>query len=592
MCCFFLLIFTIYKTLASCLLLATWFYYFIEEPSASESVPDTSASTSTSNIEPNTSSKKPRQQTLAAFVKRPLSLSRQKKINELILNMIIIDLQPFSIVRDRGFSELLKELEPNYITPSRNTFVTSLLEENYSNTAAKLKSLLEEAQYITITTDSWTSLSNENYISITAHFITRDWQLISCLLSCFHYSERHTSANLYEQIQNIAREWGIIEKIVVAVTDNAFNITGAVKLSPWAHVPCFAHSLNLIVQEALKEIRNIRAKVKACVEYFHRSSQANAKLLSSQNRIKPDCVPLKLKNDVSTRWNSTFYMFERFLELQEAVTGTIGSLHNPVAMLSAEEWAILREICNVLRPFEEITNEMSSEKSVTLSKKIIMIRGLKSVVEKYKKEAHSNVCKRLADCILASIKKRFGEDGRELDAICARSSFLDPRFKLKAFSLKDAITKVNEELQGEAVELINKRTDGTTEDENISESTHEAKPDDCSIWGNFELSLNTVEQKPDARTIATAEIRMYQEERIIIRKENPLLWWKNRELLYPTLSNLAKKYLCTVATSVPSERVFSKAGQIITERRNRLKSKHVNKLIFLNCNQFLLNYKK
>ena len=36
--------------------------------------------------------------------------------------------------------------------------------------------------------------------------------------------------------------------------------------------------------------------------------------------------------------------------------------------------------------------------------------------------------------------------------------------------------------------------------------------------------------------------------------------------------------------SVPSERLFSKAGQLVSERRNRLKPSNVDMLLFLNNN--------
>ena len=36
------------------------------------------------------------------------------------------------------------------------------------------------------------------------------------------------------------------------------------------------------------------------------------------------------------------------------------------------------------------------------------------------------------------------------------------------------------------------------------------------------------------------------------------------------------------ATSIPSERLFSKAGQLLSERRSRLKPKNVDKILFLN----------
>jgi len=40
-----------------------------------------------------------------------------------------------------------------------------------------------------------------------------------------------------------------------------------------------------------------------------------------------------------------------------------------------------------------------------------------------------------------------------------------------------------------------------------------------------------------------------------------LVWWKNNQKHYPRLAQLARKYLCVPATSVPSECTFSVAGQ-------------------------------
>lgn len=51
---------------------------------------------------------------------------------------------------------------------------------------------------------------------------------------------------------------------------------------------------------------------------------------------------------------------------------------------------------------------------------------------------------------------------------------------------------------------------------------------------------------------------------------DPLKWWKHHQDIYPNLSRMAKDHLCITATSVPSERLFSAAGDIITSRRNKL----------------------
>ncbi|KYN21735.1 hypothetical protein ALC57_05886, partial [Trachymyrmex cornetzi] len=43
----------------------------------------------------------------------------------------------------------------------------------------------------------------------------------------------------------------------------------------------------------------------------------------------------------------------------------------------------------------------------------------------------------------------------------------------------------------------------------------------------------------------------------------------------------AIKSLTIIATSVPAERLFSKAGRIMSEDRNKLSSKHLSQLLFL-----------
>jgi len=45
-----------------------------------------------------------------------------------------------------------------------------------------------------------------------------------------------------------------------------------------------------------------------------------------------------------------------------------------------------------------------------------------------------------------------------------------------------------------------------------------------------------------------------------------------------------KQRFCTQGTFVPSERVFSKGGQVVTKKRNRLSSKRVEQIIFSNFN--------
>lgn len=399
-------------------------------------------------------------------------------------------------------------------------------------------------------------------------------------MDCFPFTDRHTAENLKDELTRVVTEWGIKEKVFAIATDNAANITKAVKLTSWNHLSCLAHTINLIVQGGIKEINHIQTKIKAIVEYFHRSTIAAEKLKSMQQQMNSDSPPLKLKMDVITRWNSTYAMFERMCAVQQPLEAAIGILHNPVDSLNTGEWELLRECCRILKPFEQISTELSAEEHVTISKVIVMVRCITSSLARLHSVTNNRESVRLLDALLHGMRTRFA--GIESNMIFAKSTILDPRFKSRGFNDDAAYKKASQILRKNIAALIPAevpqiRPSSASTSSDISTSAENF------LWGDFDRSVTHVTTTPVSS--ALMEFRQYIEEPIIMRTEDPLLWWKSREMIYPKLSILARKYLGIVATSVPSERIFSKTGQIVSEKRNRLKPKHVQQLVFLNANQ-------
>jgi len=69
-----------------------------------------------------------------------------------------------------------------------------------------------------------------------------------------------------------------------------------------------------------------------------------------------------------------------------------------------------------------------------------------------------------------------------------------------------------------------------------------------------------------------------------------LLYFQESTNSMTPFKEVVKKFICIPATSCESERAFSKAGQIISDRRTRLKPDVVDKLMFINKNySFLKN---
>ena len=89
---------------------------------------------------------------------------------------------------------------------------------------------------------------------------------------------------------------------------------------------------------------------------------------------------------------------------------------------------------------------------------------------------------------------------------------------------------------------------------------------------------------PSPLETVNREILTYKAEPRPNTDEHPLNWWKEHQYRYPFLARLAMALMCTPATSVPSERVFSTAGDIVTQNRARLQPQHVDTLVFLKKN--------
>jgi len=154
------------------------------------------SSSSTSSSTPSTS--KTSQPTLL-FGARKFSEARQEKANELLTKFIISNMLPLSLVDDEAFQEFVRFLEPEYKVPCRQTF-TARLDSIKTERAKAVKADLASASSVALTTDIWTSVSNEPYISFTCSYITDDWQLVSRTLSNEAIEERHTQ--VYTAVQN------------------------------------------------------------------------------------------------------------------------------------------------------------------------------------------------------------------------------------------------------------------------------------------------------------------------------------------------------------------------------------------------------
>ena len=108
-------------------------------------------------------------------------------------------------------------------------------------------------------------------------------------------------------------------------------------------------------------------------------------------------------------------------------------------------------------------------------------------------------------------------------------------------------------------------------DDSVSEQTVTPAKKTSAISDLFgEVFVTKVEPAKSVEVRVDQEFVGYKSEGNISLDSDPLTWWKSNEEKYPILSKYSKTFLCIPATSVPSERIFSVAGDVVTAQRSCL----------------------
>ena len=313
---------------------------------------------------------------------------------------------------------------------------------------------MTNAGRVAITCDAWTSIATVSYVTVTAHFINNDWQLVSLVLQTRAMYESHTGANVADLLKKVASEWHLNDNDLVLVTDNASNMVVAAQLGGFVHVKCFAHTLNLACQRALKlpALSKLLAKIRRIVSFFHRSTVGAHQLEEKQKLLGLPCH--KLITDVSTRWNSAYEMVDRFLEQQPAICAALLSPQvrkgeADLCTLTETDVSNAEDVVKALKPMKDATTLISEESSPTAC----LIAPLQAQLcqETISNIAESSIIREIKQAINEDLRKRYNSD---LERSTLRSaSALDPRFKGLPFLSNEDIEETFGRVVAEAASL-------------------------------------------------------------------------------------------------------------------------------------------
>uniref|UniRef100_A0A2S2Q5M0 Zinc finger BED domain-containing protein 1 n=1 Tax=Sipha flava TaxID=143950 RepID=A0A2S2Q5M0_9HEMI len=136
------------------------------------------------------------------------------------------------------------------------------------------------------------------------------------------------------------------------------------------------------------------------------------------------CI-LKLKQEVPTRWNTTYYMMERFKILAPKISSVLLEIPNGPEMVSTAELNDIKDLLHLLQPFEIVTKEVFGQEYITSSKVIPLVYTLENKVGNL--EATTEIGQKLQIELKKEIEKRFQKI--EFIQLLFIAILIDPRFK-------------------------------------------------------------------------------------------------------------------------------------------------------------------
>ncbi|CAN0826992.1 Zinc finger BED domain-containing protein RICESLEEPER 2 [Linum grandiflorum] len=548
----------------------------------------------------------------------------QKVIQVALAEMIIIDELPFRFVEHDGFIRFMVVCCPQFKIPCRKTIRAECVRI-YLHSKGRMKEFFADscAGRVSITTDTWTSVQNFNYMCITAHYVGKDWKLHKKIIN-FTQITSHKGDDIGETIATCLEEWGLKNLFTVTLDNASANDVAwkylKKKVKEWGtdfidskylHVRCVAHITNLVVNEGLDKIAMSVRRVRESIRWVRASAariakfntQVDAQGIQSKKMVSLDCP---------TRWNSTFLMlettiiYENVFTVLQAIDETFEEDVNekktsdgvPLGPPTAEDWKSVKNLTRFLKFFHGMTLMASGIKYCTVQKFLGELCRLYNHIRKATIGTDKYLCT-VAWNMRKKIDKYWDESAVEnvkMNKIFYIATLFDPRHKMHflnhCFNKMYSETRAQEMLALVKEEMVNLfhsylnasafiNTEGASSQLVATTGVPQTQPET-----DFEVDDTFADYKMEDKLVGnSAELERYlNDAREGANGVNDdfdiLVWWQSvGSYNYPTLSAMAKDILAVPISSVASESAFSNGGRVLDNFRSSLLPTIVEALI-------------
>ena len=301
--------------------------------------------------------------------------------------------------------------------------------------------------------------------------------------------------------------------------------------------------------------------------------------------------PKDLIKDVRTRWNSTFNLLERALELKRYLNRWIdhetsrGSKYETLERLRIHKsgWVQVEYLISLLRPFAQITLDLNNSTIPVINEAWEIYNTLFDHLDKYAEEALTydstlQFTKEVQNAIKmckAKIEKYWLRTDKDRGLLYNLATILDPTKKLAYYCLPDWAEEWRDIYW---TQFYNHWEANYKRIEDQSSISHESISQDISIhpFHKYRRAAG-----PPSTTSAGPlnEAQRYNFDPVLPGNTDILKYWKSQERVYPSITRMARDVLAIPIAEVGVERVFSIARSVIRSERGRLQAGTIAKLI-------------